>query len=164
MRCATTTPTWRNRFRRLRQAIENLRKNMLAGDTNALAEHADKLAEFQQALFNDVRETFQSLQNQDVSAPLRWTICPPALRDQFVGRDRQISRCRFFPNTTCGSARTRRTFVTDLRTVDPNATGTPVQFYEYETLDERQLHSGGVVFAGRDCHYGASSISAAWGR
>ena len=58
---------------------------MLAGDDTAQAAHADKLAEFQQALFNDVRETFQSLQNQNDSAPLRVDDLPAALRDQFVG-------------------------------------------------------------------------------
>ena len=55
------------------------------GRRSGIAEHAEKLAEFQQALFNDVRETFESLQHQDDSAPLRVEDLPPALRDQFVG-------------------------------------------------------------------------------
>src|SRR5271170_4222011 len=40
----------------LRVAIDNVRKDMLSGDITARAEHADKLAEFQQALFGDIRE------------------------------------------------------------------------------------------------------------
>ncbi len=48
-------PGLTNQFVSLRRAIEDLRKVMLAGDTNALAGHAEKLAEFQRALFDDVR-------------------------------------------------------------------------------------------------------------
>ena len=38
---------------------------MLQGDAPALTEHADKLAQFQRALFADLRNTFQVLQHQD---------------------------------------------------------------------------------------------------
>jgi hypothetical protein len=120
-------------FTDLRQAIENLRKTMLAGDTNALAGHAGKLAAFQRALFNDLRETFQSLQKQDVSAPLRVDDLPPTLRDQFVGKTGKFL-LQVFPKEDVWQRTNQEAFVTDLRTVDPNATGTPVQFYEYETL------------------------------
>jgi predicted RND superfamily exporter protein len=33
-----------------------------------------------------------------------------------------------------GSERNQEKFVADLRTIDPNATGAPVQLYEYESL------------------------------
>ena len=126
-------PEMTKQFVSLREAIENLRKTMLAGDTNALAAHADKLAEFQQALFNDVRETFRSLQNQDVSAPLRVNDLPAAMRDQFVGVTGKFL-LHVYPKADVWQRTNQETFVTALRTVDPNATGMPVQFYEYETL------------------------------
>ncbi len=126
-------PVLTQQFIALQQAIQNLRKTMLAGDTNTLAEHAQKLGAFQQALFKDVRETFQSLQKQDVSAPLRVDDLPATLRDQFVGATGKFL-LQVFPKEDVWQRTNQEVFVTDLRTVDPNATGTPVQFYEYETL------------------------------
>ncbi|HZI33948.1 MAG TPA: MMPL family transporter, partial [Candidatus Binatia bacterium] len=69
----------------LQKAVLNLRRAMLAGDSLALDEHANKLAKYQQALFDDLRVTFQTLQDQDDRAPLRIEDLPPALRDRFVG-------------------------------------------------------------------------------
>ncbi len=53
-------PELTKQFAALQQAIDNLRKTMLAGDGAAQAGHADKLAEFQQALFDDVRDDLSS--------------------------------------------------------------------------------------------------------
>ena len=117
----------------LRQAIENLRKVMLQGDSLVLDEHANKLAQFQQALFADLIETFQILQQQDDHAPLRVEDLPPALRDRFVGVTRKLL-LQVYPRDDVWQRDQQEKFVTDLRKVDPNVTGTPVQLYEYETL------------------------------
>ena len=117
----------------LRQAIENLRKAMLQGDSVALDEHANKLAQFQQALFADLIETFQILQHQDDRAPLRVEDLPPALRDRFVGVTGKLL-LQVYPRDDVWQRDKQEKFVTDLRKVDPNVTGTPVQLYEYETL------------------------------
>ena len=45
-----------------------------------------RLGEYQKALFDDIRQTFQTIQNQDTSSPLRPQDLPPALRNQFIGR------------------------------------------------------------------------------
>src|SRR5579859_470914 len=126
-------PELAKQFVALRQAIENLRKTMLAGDSASIQEHAAKLAEFQQALFNDVRETFESLQAQDDTAPLRVDDLPAALRDQFVGMTGKFL-LQVYPKHDVWQRDNQEKFVADLRTVDENATGTPVQLYEYETL------------------------------
>jgi hypothetical protein len=126
-------PEMTKQFVSLQGAIEDLRKTMLAGDTNALAAHADKLAAFQQALFNDMRETFRSLQNQDVSAPLQVDDLPAAMRDQFVGVTGKFL-LHIYPKADVWQRTNQENFVTVMRTVDPDATGIPVQFYEYETL------------------------------
>jgi hopanoid biosynthesis associated RND transporter like protein HpnN len=126
-------PEFEQQFVSLNKAIENLRKAMLQGDTMALGEHADKLSEFQQALFADVRETFQSLQNQDDRAPLRVEDLPQALRDQFVGETGKFL-LQVYPKNDVWQRANLEKFVADLRTVDKNTTGTPVQLYEYETL------------------------------
>ncbi|HTV61137.1 MAG TPA: MMPL family transporter [Verrucomicrobiae bacterium] len=117
----------------LRAAIVNCRKAMLAGDSAAQAAHADKLAEFQQALFNDVRNTFQSLKEQNIASPLRPDDLPAALRDQFIGQDGQYL-LQVFPKADVWQRKNQEAFVGELRTVDPNVTGTPVQLLEYETL------------------------------
>ncbi|MFZ1072610.1 MAG: MMPL family transporter [Verrucomicrobiia bacterium] len=126
-------PALVKQFVALRQAIENLRKTMLAGDSTAIQEHGRKLAEFQQALLGDVRETFDSLQRQDVNAPLRVEDLPAALRDQFVGVTGKFL-LQVFPKADVWQRANQEKFVDELRTVDPNVTGTPVQLYEYETL------------------------------
>jgi predicted RND superfamily exporter protein len=120
----------------LRQAIIDLRKTMLTGDAVTLAAHADKLAEFQQALFADVRETFQTLQNQDDSAPLRVEDLPQALRDRFVGVSGKFL-LQVYPKDDVWQRDNQEKFIEDLRTVDPNVTGTPVQLYEYTSLLEK---------------------------
>jgi len=126
-------PDMARQFSALQQAIQNLRNAMLQGDSIALNEHAEKLAEFQQALFADVRETFQSLQNQDDRAPLRVEDLPQALRDRFVGVTGQFL-LQVYPKDDVWQRDNQKKFVADLRTVDPNVTGTPVQLYEYTTL------------------------------
>jgi len=126
-------PVLAKQFVALQQAIQNLRKTMLAGDDAVQKAHGIELADFQQALFNDVRETFGSLQHQDISAPLQVEDLPAALRDQFVGKTGKFL-LQVFPKNDVWQRTNQETFVADLRKVDPDATGTPVQLYEYESL------------------------------
>ena len=126
-------PKLTRQFIALRLAIEDLRKTMLKGDYVAIREQGNKLAVFQQALFNDVRETFESLQCQNDSVPLRVSDLPAALRDQFVGETGKFL-LQVFPKSDVWQRANQEKFVADLRKVDSNATGTPVQLYEYETL------------------------------
>jgi uncharacterized protein len=117
----------------LRGAIDNVRKDTLSGDATARAEHADKLAEFQRALFADVRQTFQTLQNQDDRAPLRVEDLPPALRNRFVGVSGKFL-LQVYPRYDVWQHDNQEKFIADLRTIDKNVTGTPVQLLEYTTL------------------------------
>ena len=126
-------PGLTNQLSQLRQAIENLRKTMLAGDDAALAAHAQKLSEFQLAFFSDIRDSFNSLKNQDVDAPLTVGDLPTALRDQFVGETGHFL-VQVYPNIDVWQRPNQQRFINDLRTINPDATGTPVQLFEYETL------------------------------
>jgi hopanoid biosynthesis associated RND transporter like protein HpnN len=126
-------PELTKQFVALRQAIEELRKTMLEGNPRALTEHADKLAQFQQALFTDMRTTFQLLQNQDDRAPLHVDDLPQAFRDQFVGVTGKYL-LQIFPKDDVWQRDNQEKFIADLRTLDPNVTGTPVQLYEFEEL------------------------------
>ena len=124
-------------FVSLRNAITKLRKTMLAGDNNAeIARHRLKLAAFQQALFNDVRETFQALKTQDNSAPLRPRDLPEALRDRFVGVTGKYL-LMVYPKKDVWQRENQKEFIDQLRPVAPDLTGTPVQLYFYTELLKR---------------------------
>ena len=124
----------------LKNSVLDLRRTMLAGDNNKLAAHADKLAEYQQALFDDLHVTFQTLQNQDDRAPLRIEDVPPALRDRFVGVTGKFL-LQVYPRKNVWQHDNQKEFVEALRSaLDPQdsnhpvITGTPVQLLEYTTL------------------------------
>jgi len=129
----SSDPEMTGQFVELRQAIEDLRKTMLEGDASALAEHANRLAQFQQALFTDMRTTFQLLQNQDNRAPLQVTDLPQAFRSQFVSPNGKYL-LQIFPKANMWQRDNQEKFISELRTVGPDVTGTPVQLYEFEEL------------------------------
>ena len=129
----TNDPALSGQLASLREAVENLRKTMLAGDTNDLTVHAAKLAEFQQAFFNDIRDSFNSLRAENIGAPLTVADLPPALRDQLVGNNGEFL-LQIFPKADVWQRANQEKFVGDMRAIDPNATGAPVQLLEYESL------------------------------
>jgi len=129
----TNDPALSSQLTLLRQSIENFRMTMFAGDATALAEHSLKLGEFQQAFFNDIRNTFASFKDQNTSSTLTVNDLPVALRDQFISPDGQFL-IQVYPKTDVWQRKNQQAFVTQMRTIDPNVTGTPVQLYEYETL------------------------------
>jgi uncharacterized protein len=126
-------PELKGQLVRLHDAIANLRKAMLAGGDEARAEHAEKLAQFQLALFNDLRSTFQLLQEQDVSGPVRAEDLPPALHDRFISTTGKFL-LQVYPKNDVWQRGYQEEFLKELRTIDPDVTGPPVQLYEYETV------------------------------
>ncbi len=117
----------------LSQAIAGLRKAVLGGNPAIQADHAAKLAQFQQALLKDFRDTFQLLQQQDCQATLSVSDLPPALHHRFIGVNGKFL-IQVYPKEDVWQRAPQERFVADLRTVDANVTGTPVQLLEYETL------------------------------
>jgi len=129
----TNDPVLAGQLNSVGQSITVLRQAMLRGDAGQLADHAAKLARFQQALLADLHDTFQLLQNQDNLTPARPEDLPPALHDRFVGVTGKFL-IQVYPKEDVWQRAPQERFVQDLRTVDPNVTGTPVQLLEYETL------------------------------
>lgn len=124
----------------LKRRVLELRRTMLEGDNTAVEARAEKLAQYQQALFDDLRVTFQTLQRQDDRAPLRIEDLPPALRDRFVGVHGKFL-LQVYPKKNVWQHDHQQEFIETLRqTLDPNGsnkpiiTGTPVQLLEYTTL------------------------------
>jgi hypothetical protein len=81
---------------------------------------------FQQALLADLHDTFQLLQHQDDLTPPRVEDLPPALHHRFIGVNGKFL-IQVYPKEDVWQRAPQEKFVNDLRTVDRNATGTPVQ-------------------------------------
>jgi hopanoid biosynthesis associated RND transporter like protein HpnN len=120
----------------LREAVGDLRREMLLGNPSRVAANALKLATFQQALLKDVRNTFDTLRDQDNRTPMRVEDLPPALRNRFVGVTGKYL-LMVYPKKDVWQRENQREFIEELRTVDPNVTGTPVQVFHYTDLLKR---------------------------
>jgi hopanoid biosynthesis associated RND transporter like protein HpnN len=119
-----------NSLRSLRGAVVQLRNDLRTGDP---AQVASRLTAFQQALFTDIEETFEALKNQDNSGPLQIKDLPTALRNRFIGQTGKYL-LQVYPKADVWQRDKQKAFVDQLRAVDPNVTGTPVQLYEYTGL------------------------------
>ena len=124
----------------LKRQVLELRRTMLEGDSTAVEARAEKLAQYQEALFDDLRVTFQTLQRQDDRAPLRIGDLPPALRDRFVGVHGKFL-LQVYPKKNVWQHDHQKEFIETLRqALDPRnlnhpvITGTPVQLLQYTTL------------------------------
>jgi hypothetical protein len=108
---------------------------MLRGSPEEVEAHSRKLGAFQRALFNDVGETFEVLRNQDNRERLRIEDLPDALRHRFVGVTGKYL-LQVYPRGKMDlwQRDDQRAFIKEVRQIDPDVTGTPVQLYEYTTL------------------------------
>ncbi len=129
----TDDPALVPQFKSMREAIEELRKEMLRGDTNQVAANAVKLAEYQKSLFDDVRDTFAALRNQDNRSPLRVADLAPALRDRFIGVTGKYL-LMVYPKNDIWKREVQKVFIDQVGKVYPEVTGTPVQLYHYTAL------------------------------
>ena len=126
-------PELAKQFLSLREAVNSLRKEMLAGTPADVARRSEKLAAFQRALFNDVGETFRALKTQDDRAPLRAQDLPEALRDRFIGVTGKYL-LMVYPKKDVWQRENQKEFIDQLKPIDPNVSGTPVQLYFYTEL------------------------------
>jgi uncharacterized protein len=117
----------------LKGSIDDLRKEINRGDAEEHRVTSQKLGTFQQALFDDVRETFDAMKNQDDSGPLRIQDLPQALRDRFIGVTGKYL-IMVYPREDLWKRENQKRFIAEVSKVDPNVTGTPVQLYYYTEL------------------------------
>ena len=128
-----TNPEIAQQLVALHQATEALRREMWRGKPADQEIVAKKLGDYQYALFEDLQTTFVALQNQDNRAGLRVADLPPALRDRFVGVTGK-HLLQVYPKENVWQRHHQEEFVRQLRTIDPDVTGTPVQLLEYISL------------------------------
>jgi preprotein translocase subunit SecF len=117
----------------LRTSVSDFRVKLLSNDPSIPL----RLEKFQDALFEDIRQTFETIKNQDATHRLGPGDLPPALRNQFVGRTGKY-KVEVFPKGDIWQHDNQRKFVAELREAlaphGDKVTGTPVQLYEYTTL------------------------------
>jgi len=118
----TNDPALSEQFNLLREAILNFRTTMLAGGEAGMSAHSQKLADFQQAFFNDVRNSFNSVKDQNTTATLRVEDLPQTLRNQFIGKTGKFL-VQVYPKEDVWQRSNQEKFVADLRTIDMDATG-----------------------------------------
>jgi hopanoid biosynthesis associated RND transporter like protein HpnN len=133
----TNEPALSEQFKSLYSTIGKLKRDMASGDKHEMEEKAKQLGAFQQALFNDLRETFESLKNQDDSSGLRAEDLPPALRSMFVGKTGKLM-VQVYPKKDVWQRANQKEFIDQMRAtlvpVNHDVTGMPVQLYEYTEL------------------------------
>jgi hypothetical protein len=129
----TNEPALSRQFTSLRATTENFRRDMMAPNDPAVGDNAQQLAAFQQALFNDLRDTFDGLKNQDDSSGLRVEDLPSALRNMFIGVTGKFL-VQVYPKKDVWQRANQKEFIDQVRTVYPALTGMPVQLYEYTEL------------------------------
>jgi uncharacterized protein len=114
----------------LREAILTFRQRLATGNP---AVKRPRLSAFQRSLFNDIRTTFESLKHQDDRSGLRIEDLPDPLRNRFIGRTGRYL-LQVYPKEDIWQRDNQQTFIRELRSVDEDVTGTPVQLYEYTSL------------------------------
>ena len=114
----------------LSNAIGGLRRRIATEDS---ASASARLTAFQKALFADVHQTFAALKTQDDRAALRIEDLPESLRTRFIGRTGK-HLLQVYPKADVWQREKQQEFIEQIRPIDPNVTGTPVQLYEYTRL------------------------------
>jgi uncharacterized protein len=117
-------------LRALQQAISDFRHRLQNGDSSVVV---PRLTAYQTALFADIYRTFETLKHQDNSSGLRAQDLPQALRNRFIGKTGKYL-IQVYPKDNVWQRQNQERFVKQLRQIDPDTTGTPVQLYEYTTL------------------------------
>jgi len=129
----TNNPALSRQFTSLIGTVEAFRRAMNEGSDREVAERSQKLGEFQQALFDDLRETFDALKNQDNSSGLRVEDLPGPLRNMFIGVNGKFL-VQVYPKKDVWQRDNQKEFIDQVTKVYPDLTGMPVQLYVYTEL------------------------------
>ena len=89
------------------------------------------LTRFQHALFADFQDKWSLLSNNlSPDGPITFADVPPQLRSRFVSRDGQKFLLQVYPKEDVWEREPLTEFIRQLRTVDPDVTGSPIIGYE----------------------------------
>jgi uncharacterized protein len=119
----------------LHDSITEFRRAMLS----AAPEVPQRLYHYQEALFDDLHDTFANLKNQ-IASPLRAEDLPPALKNRFIGRTGKLAIQVFpKPEHSLWDHANQKKLMDELdaalgKNNEQKITGTPTQLYTYTTL------------------------------
>lgn len=123
-------PELQSEIKGIWQSALNLTRRM---DDEDVRRPAEKLAQFQTRLFDDIRDTFAAIRHQDTSGPLRVQDLPDGLRKRFIGVTGKWL-LQIYPKKDVWDRKNQGEFVNELRTVTRKVTGSPVEQWEYTSL------------------------------
>ncbi len=125
---------------RVRSLIEAFETRLTQRDPEEIRR---RLSTYQDALFRDFRDKLALLARAVASGPVQIEDLPADLRKQFVGRDGSYL-IRVFPRHSPWELTSQAAFVADLRRVDPEAIGDPVEGHEVITAMKRGYQQVGI--------------------
>lgn len=120
----------------LSQELEALRDSVIQFRSllgNANRQTIGYLTDFQNSVFANLTETIELIRNQDASGPLRVEDLPSFFRERYISPSGKFL-LEVHPKEDLWLREEQKEFVTALRSVAPNVTGTVVQIYEFTSL------------------------------
>lgn len=122
------SPGEASRLRETRAHLQAVREALTALPA---AEAESRLAGFQRDLFEDFAATWLLLRNNlDPAGPITLDDVPASLRERFVSRDGGRFLLQIYPKEDIWEREPLTAFITELRRVDPDVSGSPVIGYE----------------------------------
>ena len=129
------------RLDKLTDDIGRLARKIRQSDRDVVA---NALAAFQQPLYRDFVRSFQRLQANLSPKRVGLDQVPLELRNRYHSAERGLFLLQVHPSVNIWDREGARRFVTELRTVDAEVTGTPIITYESIRLMERAYQQGTV--------------------
>jgi hopanoid biosynthesis associated RND transporter like protein HpnN len=126
--------------------IPSLERVLKAFEGRSQKEVGEKLNAFQIAMFGGIHRALGWILAQDVSRPIEEKDIPPELLRQFRGKTGKVL-IQVFPRENIWDREPNERFVADVRSVDPEATGTPVQNLEYIDILKRSFEEAALYAA-----------------
>lgn len=105
------------------------------------------LTSYQTQVFGELRKNLQQLKGQKVDRPINEEDIPKDIKDRFVGKSGKIL-VQIYPKKDIWERKPLEDFVNEIRTVNPDVTGTPVQNYEYVMLLKKSFQQAGLIALG----------------
>jgi hopanoid biosynthesis associated RND transporter like protein HpnN len=126
----------------LRDAVDSFQRSIEENPARAAA----GLTVLQKGLLGDLQETLSLIGEQDASGPLTLRDIPAFLRERFSSRTGKFL-LQVYPRGDVWQRSVQKQFVQELRTVDPDVTGSPVQIYEYTSMVKESFQKAGAYAA-----------------
>ena len=98
-------------------------------------------------LFGTLHEASSLIEQQDDRQRLRPEDVPGFLRDILISRSGKFL-LQVYPKEDVWQRDKQENFIRELRTVDPQVTGSPVQFYEYTSRLKQDVEKAAAYAAG----------------